>query len=277
MKKTGKSVLASFLVLALGLSITSPVFARSKKVPSLSARSAVVIDSRSGSVLYGKNTHLKLPPASTTKVMTVLLALERLPLRSRVKVSRNAVNASPSKAGLTLGASYRAIDLIVAALVSSSNDAAVALAEAVGGTEANFVKMMNQKAHKLGMVNTKFINSTGLPDPKKRKQYTTTVDLARMMRYAARDERIDSIMGIRTTVITGSDGRAIPLRSHNKMLWKKPLFVKGKTGWTFASRHTFVGTNYAAHKKIMFALLSSKEPWVDIERLATHGLRLKAR
>lgn len=218
---------------------------------------------------------MKLPPASTTKLMTAVIALERLPLDRQVAVSRLAANAVPSRAGLTCYATYRAQDLIVAALVSSSNDAAMALAEAVAGDEEAFAELMNQKARAIGMRNTCFINATGLPS-KENAQYTTAYDLALLMRVAAKDRRIDQVMGILGTVIRGSDGKAIVLKSHNKMLWLTPKYVKGKTGWTMASKHTFVGTDYTADKKITFALLGSKKPWDDIERLATFGYLLKA-
>lgn len=205
--------------------------------------------------------------------MTVLVAMERLPLHQNITVTRNAANAQPSKAGLVRGVRYKAVDLITAALVASSNDAAIALAEAVAGSEKEFVKLMNAKAKKLGMNSTKFINSTGLPE-KGRKQYSTAYDLARLMRHAARDKRIDATMGILNTAIQGNDGKLIFIKSHNKMLWRMPKFVKGKTGWTVASRHTFVGTDYDSRKNIIFAMLSSQKPWLDIERLATFGLKL---
>ena len=82
-------------------------------------------------------------------------------------------------------------------------------------------------------------------------------------------------MGITMVSFRGSDNKIIFIRSHNKMLWRTPKFVKGKTGWTYASRHTFVGTDYARDKKITFAMLHSKKPWADIERLATFGLLLE--
>lgn len=256
----------------------SPAFARSRSGPGVHARSAVVMDPSSGTVLYGKNPHLRLPPASTTKVMTVLIALETLPLNKPVFVGSQAWGVAPSKAGLTRGATYRAGDLMIAALVASSNDAAVALAEAVAGTEAEFAKLMNARAKKLGMKNTQFLNATGLPEKRsRRKQYTTAYDLSRLMRHAAKDKRIDAMMGITYARFRGTDGRWLTIKSHNKMLWRTPKFVKGKTGWTFASRHTFVGTNYAPKKKIVFAMLSSPKPWVDIERLARFGLSLKGR
>ncbi len=242
--------------------------------PVLSAESAVVIDSNNGGVLYSKNANLRLPPASTTKVMTALIALEKLKFNQEILVSPKAVNVSPSKAGLTLNANYRAVDLMVATLVSSSNDAAVALAEAVSGSEDEFVKLMNEKAKTLGMNDTKFINSTGLTE-KGQLQYSTAMDLAKLMRFAAKNRVIDQIMGITTASFRGSDNKVILIRSHNKMLWRTPGFVKGKTGWTYASRHTFVGTDYAADKKIAFAMLHSKKPWIDIERLATFGLWLE--
>jgi D-alanyl-D-alanine carboxypeptidase (penicillin-binding protein 5/6) len=240
----------------------------------LTAKSCVIIDMRAGTILYGKMPHLKLPPASTTKVMTVLLARERLPMKQKVTISRNAANVAPSKAGLTMGAQYSVEDLITAALVASSNDAALALAEAMAGSERQFMNLMNLKARELGMNDTFFVNSTGLTD-KSRKQYTTAYDLARLMRVAVKDKHVDDILAITEASITGSDGKLIPLRAHNKMLWKIPKFVKGKTGWTTASRHTFVGTNYAPNKSIAFAMLSSQKPWTDIERLASFGLALE--
>ena len=248
----------------------------SLRAPTLTAASAVVIDSNNGSVLYSKNAGLRLPPASTAKVMTALIAFERLPFRQEILIDQHAANVSPSKAGLTVHARYKAIDLVIAALVASSNDAAMALACEISGSEKEFAKLMNKKAKSIGMNNTKFINPTGLTE-RGRTQYSTAMDLAKLMRVAAKNKLIDQIMGFTMATIRGSDGRAIVIRSHNKMLWRTPGFVKGKTGWTFASRHTFVGTDYAPDKKITFAMLHSKKPWADIERLASFGLLLEKR
>ncbi len=240
----------------------------------LTAKSCAIVDMQDGVILYAQQPNLKLPPASTTKVMTVLLVREYLPMEQKITISHNATNMPQSKAGLTPGAQYSVEDLVKAALVSSSNDAAVALAEAVAGSEREFANQMNLKARELGMNNTFFINATGLPN-KSSKQYTTAYDLARLMRVAVKDKRLDEIFGITETSIRGSDGKVIPIRAHNKMLWKIPKFVKGKTGWTRASRHTFVGTNYSPNKSITFAILSSQKPWTDIERLVMFGLVLE--
>ena len=279
--KPGSSRFAAFLVLVSTFfllfspeSYAAKSWKGRKPGVFLTAQSCVIIDMQDGTILYGKLPHMKLPPASTTKVMTVLLARERLAMNRRIAVSRNAANVSPSKAGLTAGAQYSAEDLIKACLVSSSNDAAVALAEAMAGSEKEFAKLMNLKARELHMNNTFFVNATGLTI-KGRKQYATAYDLAQLMRIAVKDKHIDDMMGLTEVSIKGSDGKIIPLRAHNKMLWKMPKFVKGKTGWTSASRHTFVGTDYPPNKSIAFAMLSSQKPWTDIERLASFGLALE--
>ncbi len=282
MKRSAKIFLSAALILAFSfthipLASAAKRYAKKKsRTPFLTAKAVAIVDSTKGTVLYSKNPHLRLPPASTTKLMTALIALEHLPLGRKVTVSPYAASMAPSKAGLTIHATYRVSELIVATLVSSSNDAAVALAQAAAGSEEKFVRLMNAKAKALGMSNTYFANATGLP-AKDRKQFSTAYDLTRLIRYAMKDKRIDYVMGITMASFRGSDGKRIVIKSHNKMLWRTPKFVKGKTGWTYASRHTFVGTNYAPHKKIYFAMLSSKKPWLDIERLATFGLFLKSR
>jgi len=266
-------LLVASLVCVTAPDAHSRVRASQKPQPSLTAQAYVIVDAKDGIILHGKMPRKKLPPASTAKIMTVLVAMQYLPLDYPAWVSQKAVNVSPSKAGLTLGAKYRVRDLVKACLVSSSNDAAVAIAEAVAGNEADFAELMNEKARSLGMTDTRFVNATGLPD-KRKKQVTTPYDLTKMMREAMKDGRIDEIMGLTETKIRGSDGRWIELVAHNKMLWKIPKFVKGKTGWTTASRHTFVGTNYSSKKSIVFAMLSSQKPWTDIERLASFGFLL---
>ena len=273
-----RRALSTAIVFSLFFSVVSPIEAKTAPVrkPALTAQSYAVVDIKDGTLLHGRLPYKRLPPASTAKVMTVLVAAKFLPSDFPVAISQNAVNVAPSKAGLTLGARYKASDLVKACLVASSNDAAVALAEAVAGNEREFAKLMDQRAKEIGMADTHFVNATGLTD-KRRPQYTTAYDLTKLMREAVKDRRIDEMMGLIDTSIRGSDGKTLVLRAHNKMLWKAPKFVKGKTGWTYASRHTFVGTDYASHKSIALAVLSSKKPWTDIERLASFGTALVRR
>ena len=208
--------------------------------------------------------------------MTALIVKERLSMDKRVVIGRTAADMPSSKAGLTPGASYQVLDLLTALLVSSSNDAAVALAEAISGSEKEFVPLMNEKARAMGMKDTFFTTATGLTD-KNQRQCTSAYDLTVLMRAASRQKDLDAMMEITETSFTGSDGKPIVVRAHNKMLWKMPKFVKGKTGWTNDSKHTFVGTNYSPTKSITFAMLSSQKPWTDIARLAMSGMALESR
>ncbi|MFH0754752.1 MAG: serine hydrolase, partial [Candidatus Omnitrophota bacterium] len=129
----------------------------------VSAEAVLFSNSSKGVRYYGKNVHQKVLPASTVKVMTVLLALERLPLDKVVRVSSRATRVQPSKINVKPGEQYHIRDLVFAILLNSANDAAVVVAEAVAGSEKEFVKLMNKRARQLGARHTKFVNAHGLP------------------------------------------------------------------------------------------------------------------
>ncbi|MBI5053294.1 MAG: D-alanyl-D-alanine carboxypeptidase, partial [Chloroflexi bacterium] len=149
----------------------------------ISSKSAVVMEASTGRILFGKNPNVKLPPASTTKLMTAMIALDRMRPDDTVTISERAAGVSPVKAHFKGGERVSVETLLNAALIKSANDAAVALAEAVAGSEEKFIELMNQKVIALGMSDTRFINSTGLPG---HGQHTTAYDLARMLRHALR-------------------------------------------------------------------------------------------
>lgn len=260
------------LWVALFFRIDVGLAAVKSKIISLSAKSAIAIDSRTGKVLYAKNNNLRIPPASTTKLMTAVIIVESLNLNKAILASKKSANVEPSKAGLLYGVEYKAEDLLSACLMSSSNDAAIALAEGLCGSEQEFVKLMNKKAKKIGMKNTVFANSTGLP-VKNMKQYSTVYDLTKLMRYALKKPLIVELLRTKEKSIKGSDGRKLYLRNHNKMLWRRPNTIIGKTGYTLKSRHCFVGATVSGKKRIVFAILSAKKPWDDISVLVNHGLR----
>ena len=143
---------------------------------------SIVIDAHSGQVLYSKNADTRNYPASLTKMMTLYLLFEaidegRLTKSSMLKVSARAARQSPSKLGLRTGQKISVDDAIRALSVKSANDVAVVVAEALGGTEAKFAKMMTQKAHQIGMSKTNFANASGLPN---RAQLSTARDMARL-------------------------------------------------------------------------------------------------
>jgi len=145
---------------------------------TINARAAVVMEASTGRVLFAKDPDRRLPPASTAKLMTAIVAIEKADLNDVVPISKNASRVRSLKAGFRKGDEVTVEKLLYAALIKSANDAAVALAEAVAGSEENFVYLMNQKAIAIGAKDTQFINSTGLPGP---HQYTTALDLSTIM------------------------------------------------------------------------------------------------
>jgi D-alanyl-D-alanine carboxypeptidase (penicillin-binding protein 5/6) len=238
------------------------------------SRSAVVMDASTGKILYAKNPDLRLPPASTTKLMTAIVVLENADLSDIVTVSRNASRVSPSKAGFKEGDKVTIETLLYAALIKSANDAAVALAEAVAGSEARFVELMNKKAIEIGAYNTKFINPHGLPG---RGQYTTASDLSKIMNYALIYPRLRNIIGTRVTEISTEEGDSIFLKNTNKLLWSDQDLVGGKTGYTRRARHCFVCAAERGNDTVIVALLGSpsrNELWKESEFLIDQGFKV---
>ncbi len=194
-----RKVVAIFLCLL-------PLFSLiSLAAPSVSAPRAILVDAKSGLVLYAKNEHQKAYPASTTKIMTAILALENGNLEDRVPVSFNAVNSisfDSSKAGLFEGEVFSLRDLVYALMVCSANDAANVIAEHIAGSIPAFVEMMNQRAEEIGAKNTHFVNTHGLHDE---NHYTTAYDLAILGRHAMTLEPFLDIVQTRSYVLEPTD------------------------------------------------------------------------
>lgn len=232
----------------------------------VTARGAVLVDGSNGKILFSKNAHKKILPASTTKVMTALLVLEKLSLDNYVTVSNRATGMQPSKLNLRAGEQYRVRDLLYGVLLNSANDASVVLAEAVAGSEWEFVSMMNQRAKRLGATNTKFANSNGLPS--KSTQYSTAHDMYLIFREALKKNFFRETIKLRYKSIYSSNGRRINLRSHNKILfkgWKRPLY--GKTGYTRAAKSCFVGYVQKGSRPMIIAVFGCTKRWEDIYRV----------
>lgn len=268
------SLIVFLLVAIAGLQFYFFIHSREYVPPHIgvNAWTAVVMDAENGRILYDKNPDIKLPPASTTKVMTAIVAMERLPLDAEVTPSKKAVYVEPTVAGLTPGVKYKLGDLLKAILIKSANDAAVAIAERVAGSEKEFAEMMNNKAASIGMNNTHFETASGLPTGKKDLQYTTARDLARMMRYALRHKEILEYMSQKEASFTGSDGGNIYLKTHNKALEMYADSPWGKTGYTKQASRTFVGVDPSFKPSITFALLKSEDLWGDVIALKRRGL-----
>jgi D-alanyl-D-alanine carboxypeptidase (penicillin-binding protein 5/6) len=225
-------------------------------------------------VLYAKNPDLRLMPASTTKLMTALVVIERTNLDNVVTVSKKASSSPAIKIGLKQGDNITIETLLNAALIKSANDAAVALAEAAAGSEKEFVSFMNEKAIDLGLNNTRFINPNGLPG---KGQYITAHDLAEIMRQAIRYPLLKEILGTRVAEVFTGEGKTIFIQNTNKLLWSDAELMEGKTGYTKEARHCFAGAVERDSGTIIVALLGTPSRallWKETEDLMARGTRV---
>lgn len=270
MKLTRK--MAPALCLVLVVLVFLPFSADAKKAkakPAMTCRSAILSNSTKGKRLFGKDVEKKVLPASTVKVMTALIVLERLPLEQYVTVGPAATNVQPTKLNLVPGEQYRVSDLLYAILLKSANDASVVLAQAVAGSEEKFVAMMNQRALQLGARNTRFANSNGLPT-KERSQYTTAYDMYLIFRKALKHSFFREAIKRKYKTIYSRDGREIALKSHNKILfsgWKKE--IHGKTGYTRAAGTCFVGTLNDRGNTLIVGVFGCNDRWGYIKRIVS--------
>lgn len=260
-----------FIIISV-LFLSTSLFA--KEAIHITSYSAILMSAGNKKILYAKNPHMKLAPASTVKIMTALVVLKNSSLDKNVTVSAYATSMPPSKIHLKKGEVYDTGDLLKALLLNSGNDASVALAESVAGTEKGFVDMMNGMARKIGCKNTRFKTSNGLPA---KGQYSTAYDLALIVREAIRDKRILDIMEMRNAEIKElNSNRCIKLRNHNKTLWKDTSYsLLGKTGYTFRAGQCFAGyIHYDKGRSAIVAILKGKRLWTDLRELAEKGRKL---
>lgn len=236
-----------FLIFFILLFFSSNSFAE-----EIDAQTAVVVDAQSGNILYGKNPYLKLPPASTAKLVTAIVALERLSPEKKVTISERAAKTQSVCPKLQEGEVYTVRDLIYLSLMRSVNSAAIALAEAVAGSEAEFVKLMNDKVKNIGAKETRFANSSGLPG---NKQYTTVYDLTKIMSHALSYPLIREVINTRVYIIHSEDGKEHFIQNTNQLLWTEENMIGGKTGYTNRARHCFVSASRIGNRLVYTALL----------------------
>jgi serine-type D-Ala-D-Ala carboxypeptidase (penicillin-binding protein 5/6) len=260
-----------FVVMALLFSLSAVVYGS-----EIQSRAAVVLDATTGRILYAKNPELRLKPASTTKLMTAIVAVDKMNLSDVVTISRKAAATAPIRAGFRAGDRVTIETLLYAALVKSGNDAAVALAEAVAGTEWEFVKLMNRKALAIGAHDTRFANASGLPG---KGQYITAYDLSKIMRHAIRHPVLREILGTRITEVSTETGKTIFMKTTNKLLWSDDYLLGGKTGYTNQAKHCFVCVGERQNETLIVALLGSPRRellWKETEDLMGVGSKVLA-
>lgn len=236
-------------------------------VPRVLARSALLVDAASGRILYERNPNLALPPASTTKLLTALLVYERTGLKGEVVVQRGDTLVEPSHIPLRTGETVAVKTLVKALLIGSDNDSAMALARYTGGSVAKFVAMMNARARALGCTGSLFKTPNGLPAP---GQVTTASDLLKIFQAAIAVPELREICSTRSLTLRTAVGVQI-IRNHNKLLGVYPGMGPAKTGWTFASEHTYAASATRNGHELHLILLHSVNSWNDAKALFDFG------
>lgn len=196
--------------------------------PIINSRIGVIFDRKSGRVIWGKNENKRSAMASTTKIMTCIIVLENANLNDEVTVSNKAGGTGGSRLGLKKGDKITINDLLYGLMLRSGNDAAVALAEHIGGSKEGFAKLMNDKASELGLKDTHFVTPHGLDDP---EHYTTAYELAKITDYALKNEKFARIVGTKECTIN-INGYSKQLTNTNELLGYLQGVNGVKTGFT---------------------------------------------
>ena len=255
LKKTAACALAVWMALwALPL--------RAEAV-STSATSAILVDVDSGRVLYEHNADAKMLIASTTKIMTALVAIEEGDLSQTVKVSREAAYTEGSSMYLKEGEELTLETLLYGLMLCSGNDAAVAIAQAVSGSVEAFAERMNAKAAELGMTGSSFANPNGLDDE---KHYSTARDMARLACAAVNNETLVRIASTKSITIGGRT-----MTNHNKLLSWVDGCIGLKTGYTQAAGRTLVSCAERNGQRLVAVTLQDGNDWADHQSLYDYG------
>lgn len=235
----------------------------------VSADAAVLMDATTGQVLYEKNAHKRRPIASTTKIMTALLAIEYGDLKSVATVSKHAAGTEGSSIYLRAGEKLTLEHLLYGALMHSGNDACVAIAEHVAGQEGLFVNLMNYKAHRFGLKNTYFANTNGLPND---QHLSTAYDLAVITRHALMNPVFNQIIATRTHQIKGPQGLR-HLANTNQMLWGYQGANGVKTGTTNAAGKCLVSSATRDGRRLIAVVLHAGDRYADSVKLLDYGFQ----
>ena len=263
MRKISVTVLAFVLIFSYNVSA-----ARAEEI-SVSAKSAVVMEASTGRVLYQKNAFEKMPMASTTKIMTALVAIENGNLDDRVTVSPNASGIEGSSIWLSPGETMTLSDLLFGLMLASGNDAAVAIAEHIGGDVETFVGMMNDKAREIGAYNTHFANPHGLPAD---NHYTTAYDLALISAYAMQNKIFREVVKTqyKTLPWEGHEWDRV-VKNKNKILWNYEGGNGIKTGFTKEAGRCLAAAAEREGMQLVSVVLCAPDMFNDCMALMDYG------
>ena len=272
-----RKILALCLALSLALAFPVPLLAApiapddvaAEASLSVSAQSAVLIDAASGRVLFEKDAHRRLGMASTTKIMTALVVAESCDLSHTVRIPKAAVGVEGSSVYLVEGEELTVEQLLYALLLSSANDAAVALALTVADSVEEFADRMNRCARELGLQDTHFVNPNGLYDE---DHYTTAYDLAIISAHALQNPTIRQIVSTykKTIPLCGKEGTRV-LVNHNKLLRLYDGAIGVKTGFTTKTGRTLVSAAEREGLRLVAVTLNAPDDWRDHTAMLDYG------
>ena len=256
------------LLLVAGATIT-PLQATPAPALSVSAAGACLIDAEHGLVLYEKNADTRLPMASTTKIMTAMVAMRHMPLDTVITVDTCAVGVEGSSIYLTEGEQLTLEELLYALLLESANDAAAAIAIAVGGSVAGFAALMNREAESLGLQNTHFENPHGLHHE---AHYTTARELAVITAEAMKSKDFCRIVStVKHTISHGGTADVRLLINHNKLLRSYEGAIGVKTGYTKRSGRCLVSAAEREGVRLIAVTLNAPDDWQDHTAMLDYG------
>ncbi|MBE3568636.1 MAG: D-alanyl-D-alanine carboxypeptidase [Bacillales bacterium] len=226
------------------------------------AKSAVLIERDTGAVLYDKNSHERLPPASMTKIMTMILIMEaiqegRLHWNDQVRTSEKAASMGGSQVFLEPGEEMTVKEMLKAIAVGSANDASIALAEHIAGSEEEFVKMMNKKAKELGLKDTNFQNPTGLPA---QGHYSSAYDMALMAKELLKYPQITKYTGLYESYLRENTDKKFWLVNTNKLVKHYPGVDGLKTGFTNDAKYCLTATAKKNNMRVIAVVFGAPTP-----------------
>lgn len=266
-----KRTLSKILIIALAITMifSYNVSAAKAEELTISAKSAVLIEAATGRVLYQQNAYEKMPMASTTKIMTALVAIENGNLNDTVVVGENASGVEGSSIWLSVGEKMSLSNMLFGLMLASGNDAAVAIAEHIGGTVGGFVDMMNRKAQEIGAYNTHFANPNGLPAD---DHYTTAYDLALISAYAMQNETFCQIVKTqyKTLPWEGHEWNRV-VKNKNKILWNYEGGNGIKTGFTEDAGRCLAAAAQRDGMQLVSVVLSAPDMFDDCMALMDYG------
>ena len=241
---------------------------------NLSSDCALLINANTGKVVYAKNENVRHANASTTKIMTCILALENCKLNEKVTFSPYAASIEPSKLYANAGEVFYLKDLLYSLMLPSHNDTAVAIAEHVSGSTAKFVNLMNKKAAAIGCTNTHFATPNGLDFGY--DHYTTASDLAKIARYAIKRNMFRKLISTGYYSFSNlNTGRTYYIGTTNALLGNLPGVQGMKTGYTNKAGYCFVGLSYSQKGNTYISVVlggsSPASRWEDFRRLLTYA------